>query len=169
MSIPKDYFQGLVSDFDLIEMGDDVKIDIKWSKLIGVPLDEAQAVLDAQVWKDVQGYMPHDVGTLKELTNTINNSVHGEVYMYPPSSDYGHYQYKGIVYVDPVTKCAGFLTENGWKSRRKDKYGKKVPSDPVRKLKYSNPDAEAEWGKVAIDNHSKEWVDLVERTILEQL
>ncbi|MCM1192021.1 MAG: minor capsid protein [Butyrivibrio sp.] len=46
---------------------------------------------------------------------------------------YAHYMWEGIVYEDPKLHCAGFKTENGWRSR---KDVEKVPTD--RKLQYGN-------------------------------
>ena len=45
---------------------------------------------------------------------------------------YGAYMYYGEVYVDPVTGASGFLTDEGWKSR---KGVKKIPSG--RTFKYN--------------------------------
>lgn len=130
---------------------------------IGAKLDLAQFKLDAKVWADVQKYMPKGMsgtGGLISMTNALNNTVSGKVYMYPPDSKYGHYQYMGEVYVDPVTHAAGFLTDDGWKSR---KNVKKVPSG--RALKYSAPNARAKWGEVAFKNHEAEWLKVVEAAI----
>lgn len=46
---------------------------------------------------------------------------------------YARYMWNGIVYEDPELHCAGFKTENGWRSR---KDVQKVPTD--RKLQYHN-------------------------------
>lgn len=48
---------------------------------------------------------------------------------------YAHYMWEGIVYEDPQLHCAGFKTENGWRSR---KNVEKVPTE--RKLEYGNGD-----------------------------
>lgn len=46
---------------------------------------------------------------------------------------YARYMWNGIVYEDPDLHCAGFKTENGWRSR---KGVQKVPTE--RKLQYYN-------------------------------
>lgn len=46
---------------------------------------------------------------------------------------YAHYMWEGIVYEDPDLHCAGFPTENGWRSRKKVE---KVPTD--RSIEYQN-------------------------------
>lgn len=158
--IPDNYFESVIEDFDLDEQGENYIISVKWGKILGSALDRAQDALDAAVWQSVQQYMPIDTGALISQTNALNATTRGEVFMYPPNSDYGHYQYEGIVYVDPVTNAAGFLTDDGWKSRRGVT---KEPSD--RKLTYSNPDATAHWAETAIDNHMEEWVNKVKAAI----
>lgn len=125
---------------------------------IGARIDATQGALDAQVWQDVQRYMPRDTGNLISNTNALNSTVRGKVYLYPPDSDYGHYQHEGIKYIDPVYHCAGFMTPDGWRSR---KDVTKIPSN--QKLKYTDPNAQAHWGEVAYENHSQQWLELVKR------
>lgn len=127
---------------------------------IGKKLDVAQSALDSQVWQDVQRYMPHDTGNLISNTNALNATVTGRVYLYPPDSDYGHYQHEGVKYIDPVYHFAGFMTPEGWRSR---KDVKKIPSN--QKLKYTDPNARDHWGEYAYNQHAKEWVDLVKRIL----
>lgn len=142
---------------NLEKTGNGYKLRIDYTGL-GAKLDRVQQALDAKVWRDVQQYMPHDTGNLISQTNALNSTVRGRVYLYPPDSDYGHYQHEGIVYVDPVYNFGGFKTKDGWKSR---KGVKKIPSD--RKLKYTDPNAQAHWGEVAFNNHNQQWLDLVKR------
>lgn len=73
-------------------------------------------------------YVPLQEGTLKASGNIENQT---DVVW---NTEYAHYMWEGIVYEDPDLHCAGFRTENGWRSRDKVK---KIPSDPVRKLKYN--------------------------------
>lgn len=140
--------------------GNTYKLKLNYGKL-GRKLDYAQYVLDTQVWQDVQKYMPIDTGNLIAQTNMLNVVSSGKVYLFPPDSDYGHYQYKGIVYVDPKYKVAGWQRPDGTWYSRKDV--EKIPSD--RKLQYSNPMATAEWGKTAILNHAHEWKRLVKKAM----
>lgn len=132
---------------------------------IGKKLDFAQEVLDAQVWDDVQKYMPVDTGDLKSRTQAVNDAYagfsSGRVYLYPPSSEYGRYLYEGKVMVDPQYSKGGFYSpEFGFWSRPGVK---KVLTD--RDLTYSNPMATAHWGETAYEKHYNEWVNVVERAL----
>jgi len=139
------------------QTGSGYKLSVNFD-LLGRRLDVAQLALDKQVWKDVKRYMPHDTGTLIGLTGALNATVRGKVYLYPPDSDYGHYQYMGEKYIDPLYHCAGFWTEDGWKSR---KDVEKIPSG--QPLKYTDPNAQAKWGEVAYNNHNRQWLEVVKR------
>lgn len=128
---------------------------------LGHRIDLAQAALDAQVWKDVQRYMPERTGALISETNALNASSVGKVYLYPPSSDYGHYQYTGEVYVDrKYNKAAFYNPAYGFWSR---KGVSKIPGG--RPLNYSQPNAHAKWGMYAIARHKNEWLDLVKKVM----
>ena len=72
-------------------------------------------------------YVPFDQGTLRDSGHIENGN---EVVW---STPYAHYMWEGIVYEDPDLHCAGFPTENGWRSR---KGVAKVPTD--RSMEYSN-------------------------------
>lgn len=140
--------------------GNTYKLNINYGKL-GKKLDIAQQALDAQVWQDVQQYMPIDTGNLIAQTNMLNAVTSGKVYLFPPDSDYGHYQYMGEVYVDPKYGVAGWQRADGTWFSRKDVT--KVPSG--RPLTYSNPMATPDWGRTAIQNHAKEWKKVVKRAM----
>lgn len=156
----KNYFKKQLQGMSIIENESGYNIHLDFA-VLGEKLDRAQDALDAQVWQDVQKYMPVDSGNLKSETNVLNANVRGKVYLYPPNSDYGHYQYEGILYVDPVyNKGAFFSPEYGFWSR---KGVKKVPSN--RKLTYSQPNATARWGETAINNHSEQWLNVVKRAL----
>ena len=88
-----------------------------------------QQTIDSEVLRICDPYLPFDQGGLKKsgTGNTVIGS--GEVIWKTP---YAHYVYEGIVYVDPEKNCAGFMTENGWRSR---KNVTKVPTE--RKLQYN--------------------------------
>lgn len=158
--LPDGYYTNKIKKFNLDRVEGGLKITLNFTPL-GIKLDRAQDILDAQVWNDVQKYMPLDTGTLKSQTNALNQTVRGRVYLYPPESDYGHYQYEGVVYVDPVYNKAAFYTpEYGFWSRPGVE---KIPSD--RKLTYSQPNATAHWGETAYQNHNQEWVEIVKRAL----
>lgn len=148
--------------YNLAVTGNGYKITMDFGN-IGEKIDIAQLVLDQQVWQDMQRYMPMDTNTLISDTNKLNTGIAGtgKVYAYPPTNPYGHYQYEGIVYKDPVYNFAGLYDpDRGWFSRRGVK---KVPSTQL--LKYSQPLAKRHWAEEAIKRHGNEWVDLVRRTL----
>ena len=144
---------------NLEKTGMGYKLNIDYTG-VGILLDRAQAALDARVWRDVQYYMPHDTGNLRSATNALNATVTGKVYLYPPDSDYGHFQYEGVKYIDPKYHFAGFMTKDGWRSR---KGVKKIPSG--QPLKYTDPSAHAHWGEYAYEQHNREWLELVKRAL----
>lgn len=126
-------------------------------------IEAAQVALDSQVWADMQQYMPFSTGNLINETSALNASAcgTGRVYMYPPSSDYGHYQYEGTVYVDPITGKGAFYDPNyGFWSRPGVE---KVASE--RKLVYTNPQAESHWGQACERDHKREWLAIVKKAL----
>lgn len=162
--VPKNYYKKKLQKYSYSETGKGYQLHFELGD-IGAKLDAAQDALDAQVWQDVQKYMPVETGELKNRTNMLNTveRTRGKVFLYPPDSKYGHYQYEGIVYVDPVYGKAAFYSEDyGFWSRPGVE---KIPSD--RKLTYSQPNAVPHWGEEAILNHLPEWYKLVKKVITE--
>ena len=88
-----------------------------------------QAAVDNECIRLMESYTPMRTGEL------IGAATRGTVLgsgLIRQDVPYAHYQYEGIIYVDPQTGVAGFLDENGmWKSR---KNVAKVPSE--RQLTY---------------------------------
>lgn len=161
MSIPKNYFRNLFGKLNIDKEENGAAVKIRFERM-GKNVDIAQDVLDAQVWNDMQKYMPIDTGNLIQETNMLNMSTRGEVYTYPPSLDYGHYQYEGWQYVDPKYGVAGFYNKDTgefWSRKGVEK----VKSD--KPLFYSNPLAEAHWDEKAYYAHNKEWVKAVKRAL----
>ena len=162
MAIPENYFEKEFKNisYKKTSANNTISIDIDLSGL-GRKIDIAQDALDSQVWADIQNYMPRDTSALIQQTNIVNQSVRGEVYFMPPNSDYGHYQWAGIKYVDPVYGVGGFYSEDyGWWSRPGVQ---KVPSNEP--LHYSDPNARAHWDEVAFENHADQWVEVVRRAL----
>lgn len=158
--LPENYYKQKFGEFKLHKTGNGYALRFDFSP-VGIKMDQAQDALDRQVWADVQRYMPLDTGNLKSQTNVLNANTRGRVYMYPPESDYGHYQYEGKVYVDPLYHVAAFYSPYyGFWSRPGVK---KIPSE--RNLTYSQPMAQAHWGEVAYNNHKDEWVEVVRRAL----
>ena len=102
-----------------------------------------------------------DTGTLIRETDILNQSTRGEVYLYPPDSDYGHYQYEGIKYVDPDYGVGAFYSPDyGYWSRPGIE---KVPSNEP--LFYGRESAEAHWDEVAYRDCSKKWVKVAKQAV----
>lgn len=96
-----------------------------------------QQVVTNEVLRLSDSYIPFDEGTLKDSGHIEDDA---DVVWNTP---YARYMWNGIVYEDPELHCAGFKTENGWRSRRDVE---KVPTN--RKLQYHG-------GKLRGDH----WVD----------
>lgn len=159
-SLPKKYYTNKFKNCDVVKVGNGYNFEIR-GKHLGEKLDYAQDVVDAQVWSDMKSYMPIDTGNLISQTNVVNSSIRGYVYAFPENSEYGHYQYEGEKYVDPLTGISGFYIDGvGWRSRAGVA---KVPSG--KPLTYSNPNASKHWDKKALRNHKKEWVAVAKRAL----
>lgn len=155
MGLSKNHFKTVFAKLNISQNRGGASISINLERF-GHKVDIAQDAVDAQVWNDMQRYMPRDTGEFIAETNILNQSTRGEVYKYPPSSDRGHYLYEGIKYVDPeYDKGAFYNPDFGFWSRPGVK---KVPS--AEPLFYSNPSAEAHWDEVAAQNHMKQWVQV---------
>lgn len=160
MGISKDYFKNIFSKLNIKKSSNGASLTINLERF-GKKIDITQDVLDAQVWSDIQKYMPMRTGNLIEQTNMLNQATRGEIYLYPPNSDYGHYMYEGIKYEDPEYGVGAFYSDDyGYWSRPGVA---KVPSNEP--LFYSNPIAEAHWAEVAYKNHGKQWLQVSKRAV----
>lgn len=101
----------------------DAKVDIDPAKFAS-RLERANHALANEVMKDTDKFVPFLTGTLKNSAR-----VDGDTITYP--GPYAHYQWEGVVYVDPKTGAAGIPTRTGFFSRPGVT---KVPSG--RKLTY---------------------------------
>ena len=91
-------------------------------------------------WKRlINPYTPRDEGIMMRTAKVRPWEIE---YIQP----YSAYQYYGEVYVDPQTRAAGFLTDEGWKSRPGVK---KVPSGKPLQYQKNNPYATAHWDEKA--------------------
>ena len=91
-------------------------------------------------WKRlIDPYTPKDTGLMLQTAKIRPWEIE---YVQP----YSAYQYYGEVYVDPITGVAGFLTDEGWKSR---KGVKKVPSGRPLQYQRNNPYSTSEWDVAA--------------------
>ena len=112
---------------------------------------DVQQFHTANVRRRIQRYMPFRSGaTIK--TMVIQSPV-DEPFI-NVIGDHAHYIYEGKVWVDPVTHAAGFLTANGWRSR---KDVAKVKTD--RDLDYDkskNPEAGPHWDRHLVAAEGKQ-------------
>lgn len=101
-------------------------------------------------------YVPLDQGDLGR-SGRIENGT--DVVWNAP---YAHYMWEGIVYEDPQLHCAGFPTENGWRSR---KGVDKIPTK--RNLTYGKGDLRGDhWAERMLQNGGQE---KIEKAIREEL
>lgn len=129
----------------------DVKVNIDFSK-ISDRIGQAQFWLDNQIMTDMVPLMPHQTGTLINLTRARSAAVAGAGMVYAAVGPYGRFQYMGKVMVDPVTNSP-------W--ARKD--AKKVLTD--KNLTYSNPETVPRWFDEAKKLHGQKWVQGVKDII----
>ena len=162
MGIEKNYYTKKMKKFNVSKTSKGFKLTLDYTPL-GIKLDKAQDALDAAVWDSVQKRMPVDTGILKNQTDSINASTRGEVYLYPPNSDYGHYQYEGKTMVDPVTGKA-FSRPGVEKVYVKD-YKGEIPTTAPENLTYGQEKAVPHWGEVAIREDSNKWLEVVKKAI----
>ena len=109
-----------------------VKLEPTRKILRNLGLDQRGAVQKfwtATVLRRIQKYMPYRTGETIKLTVAQTDINKPEIVTDTP---YARMLYYGKVMVDPKTGKAGFLTENGWMSR---KGVKKVPSG--RNIEYT--------------------------------
>lgn len=151
-----------LSKYSIEKTGKGIHVHVDFA-VVGTKMDLAQEALDAQVWADMQKYMPRATGNLIQQTAALNAVTSGKVYAYDPNVEYAHYLWEGELYVDPVYRVGGFYSPDyGFWSRPGVK---KVPSGMP--LFYTNPNATAHWNETAINNHMQDWVEVVRRALEE--
>ena len=104
------------------------------------PEGDVQAHVTKIVAHRMTRYMPIRSGVLANDKKQIKSPT--EILVDGP---YAHYQYEGVVWVDPVTHAAGFLTANGWRSRRG--VPKVQTSRPLDYDRSKNPEAGPHWDR----------------------
>lgn len=120
----------------------------------------AAHAIAVRISKDTEPFVPFLTGSLSERTRVVENMV-----IYP--GPYARFLYRGKVWVDPKTKAAGFLTDDGWKSR----YGvKKIETD--RKLVFTkafHSKAQAHWFEASKAQNLDKWVQTAGEAIEHEL
>lgn len=119
-------------------------------------LDEkgrVQQVVTNAVLELSEPYIPFEEGALMASGHIENGT---DIVWNTP---YARYVWNGIVYEDPVLHCAGFQTENGWRSR---KDVQKVPTD--RELQYHNGSLRGKrWVDRMLQNGGREKIEQMAR------
>ena len=117
-------------------------------------LRRAQYQLGTMVLESCRAHMPLNTGSLQQRSFYYSNDR--EVVFPGP---YARYQYGGVAMVDSVTGKGPALIQDkngaevGYRFR---KGATLVPTE--RRLKYTQPEAEAEWFMFAKNKHLPEWI-----------
>ena len=124
-----------------------VRVDMKPVKQIMARLGidargDVQRFHTANVLRRIQKYMPYRTGATIHLM-MIQSPVSSPLIRV--NTPYARMLYYGKVMVDPVTHAAGFLTENGWRSRRG--VPKVVSNRDIQYDKSKNPRAGPFWDR----------------------
>lgn len=152
MKISKNYFRNLFAKSSIKYNNDSTEATLNFS-VFGRKLDYAQDAMKEQLLQDMLLYVPEDTMRLRDDIKTFNES-NGErdaVYAFNPNGvPYGHYQFEGIMYADPITgKGAFYKPDYGFWSRPGVQ---KVQT--TRLLKYSKPEAKRDWLRYAVEHHT---------------
>lgn len=117
-----------------------LRIDLNEPRIRAKVTSNRFGLFVAHEWKRlINPYTPKDTGLLMQTARVRPWEIE---YIQP----YSAYQYYGEKYVDPMTGAAGFLTDEGWKSR---KGVKKVPSGEPLQYQKNNPYATDHWDEKA--------------------
>lgn len=154
MAMKKNHFTNLFKKTNIKINNGGVSVNIDVSRF-GKKLDAAQDAMKEQLVQSMLQYVP--TGETRALYNDIKtfNETNGErdvVYAFNPDGvPYGHYQWAGIMYADPITgKGAFYSPEYGFWSRPDTE---KVPTTKL--LHYQNPEARRDWLRYAVE-HDRE-------------
>ena len=114
------------------------------------PSGHVQQFHTQNVLKRIKRYMPFKTGTTYKITVAQTDIRKPEIVTDVP---YGQVLFRGKVMVDPRTGAAGFMTPEGWRSR---KGCKKVATN--RNLQYTrtkNPQAGPHWDRTLSANEGR--------------
>lgn len=138
-----------------------VQVDFKADKVhgrISASTQKAQKWLDAEILKDCAPFVPRITGEL-ERSGIRGTKIGGGLVVW--NSPYARYQYYGKVMVDPKTGVAGFMTKDGWRSR---KGVKKVLTDrDLEHSKQAHAKATRLWFESAKAQNKEKWINGVKK------
>lgn len=133
---------------------DGVVLDVDLSRFAR-HLAEAKTWLNTQIVADSSQFVPFRNGTLRSSV-TFPDGVDGDVIEW--NTPYAHYQYEGVVYVNPKYGASGFIGKDGlWHGWR----GAKVTT--ARRLNYHTRGTGDHWIQRAKEAYGESWVRGVKR------
>ncbi len=91
-----------------------IKIDESMRESLDARIQAGQKYIDWQVIRLSEKYLPYDEGILQK---SGRDSIIGSG-LVTYNTPYARNMYYGKVMVDPITGAAGFMTEDGWRSRK---------------------------------------------------
>lgn len=114
-----------------------LRIDLNEPQILKKVTSDKLGLLVSHEWKRfINPYTPRDTGLLEQNVTELPFALH---YKEP----YAHYQYEGIVYVDPEYQVGAFYNpQYGFWSRQGVK---KVPSERPLQYQKNNPYATDHW------------------------
>lgn len=120
---------------------------------------KAEHTVAVRVMKDTSPFVPFLNGSLDQRTRVDGNAI-----IYP--GPYARFLYRGKVWVDPVTHAAGFLTDDGWKSR----YGvKKIETDRNLVFNHSHHRlAQSHWFEASKAQNIEKWLQVAQKEIVHE-
>ena len=124
------------------------------------PGGDVQAFHTQNVLRRIKKYMPFVTGALYKITAI-------QTYIRKPyivtDAPHAKYLFYGRKMIDPKTGAAGFITPNGWRSRRG--CVKVLTQIPLQYNKFKNPQAGARWDKAVSINEGAAMADDLQRFI----
>lgn len=124
-----------------------MKIQFQWNKQIRTIVAESTGgragmlFLANEAKHLMDPYVPADSLVLAQNVRTYVELDQGVVHYLSP---YAHYQYEGILYVDPKTHSPGFFIEDvGWRSRKG--VAKVASAKKIKHSTFRHPLATSKW------------------------
>ena len=112
------------------------------------------------VLKRIKRYMPYRSGATYKVTVSQTNIRKPEIVTDVP---YAKYLFYGKVMIDPKIGAAGFLTTEGWRSRKNSI--KVLTNRPLKYTKTKNPHAGPHWDRTLVAYEGRAMVADLQRYI----
>lgn len=145
-----------------------LKFSVDASGMDAVKAALAQACTKAEhevamaIKADTRSFVPSS-GAAAGLMNRAY--VTGNSVVYP--GPYARYLYYGKVWIDPKINAAGFLTDEGWFSR---KGSKKVPTERDLHISQAvNPKACSHWFEASKAQNLEKWARVADKAVKDEL